>query len=255
MKELLKSSAGREDLLDLTREDLAYALLHCMQERRSDPIHPVNRDAAVSELFSITDPISPMDRRALEKKLDTAFRKAFEQLESWELIEPAEGMNGKNGYIVLTEKVVKTDARVDFEGLRQRRLLVAEMLHPALRADVHADFLAGKFGKAVFGAFKIVEMQVRKVSRLTESEHGAVLMQVAFNEKNGPLTDPNESPTQQKALRLLFEGALGRFRNPEGHTDRVFADAMEPMQEVMLASRLLRLLEGRPVKTDKRQKS
>jgi hypothetical protein len=73
MKELLKSSAGREDLLDLTREDLAHALLHCMQERRSDPIHPVNRDSAVSELFSITDPISPMDRRAPEKKLDTAF--------------------------------------------------------------------------------------------------------------------------------------------------------------------------------------
>ncbi len=92
-------------------------------------------------------------------------------MESWELIGPAAGMNGKNGYIVLTEKGLKTDPQVDFEGLRQRRLLVAEMLHPALRADVHADFLAGKFGKAVFGAFKIVEMQVRKASRLTESDH------------------------------------------------------------------------------------
>ena len=104
MKELLKSTSGREDLLDLTREDLAYALLRCMQERRSDPIHPVNRDSAASELFSITDPIGPMDRRALEKKLNMAFREAFEQLESWELIEPAEGENGKNGYIVLAEK-------------------------------------------------------------------------------------------------------------------------------------------------------
>jgi uncharacterized protein (TIGR02391 family) len=255
MKELLKSTAGREDLLDLTREDLAYALLRCMQERRGDPIHPVNRDSAVSELFSITDPISPMERRALEKKLNMAFREAFEQLESWELIEPAEGENGKNGYIVLTEKGVKTNARVDFEGLRQRRLLVSEMLHPALRGDVYADFLAGKFGKAVFGAFKIVEIQVRQAARLSEAEYGAALMQVAFNEKNGSLTDPNETPSQQKALRMLFEGALGRFRNPEGHTDRVFADAMEPMQELMLASRLLRLLDGRPVKSDKRQKS
>lgn len=247
MKELLKSTAGREDLLDLTREDLAYALLRCMQERRGDPIHPVNRDSAVSELFSITDPISPMERRALERKLSAAFRKAFEQLESWELIEPAEGENGKNGFIVLTEKGVNSEALVDFGNLRQRRLLVAEMLHPELRGDVHADYLAGKFGNAVFGAFKIVEIQVRKAAHLSEAEHGGVLMQIAFNEKNGPLTDPNESPTQQKALRLLFEGALGRFRNPEGHTDRVFADAMEPMQELMLASRLLRLLEGRPV--------
>jgi len=182
MKELLRLTAGREELLDLTREDLAYALLRCMQERRGNPIYPINRESAVLELFSITDSISPMDRRALEKKLNVAFRKAFEQLESWDLIEPAEGENGKNGFIELTEKGVKSEARVDFESLRQRRLLVPEMLHTDLRGDVYADFLAGKFGKSVFGAFKIVEMQVRKAARLPESEHGSVLIQVAFND-------------------------------------------------------------------------
>jgi hypothetical protein len=133
MKELLKSIASPADLLAVTQEELARALLRSMQERRGDPIHPVNRDSAVSELFSIADPISPVDRRNLEKKLDTVFRKAFEQLESWELIEPAEGDNGKNGYVVLTEKGVEHEARLDFERLRQRRLLVAEMLHPLLR--------------------------------------------------------------------------------------------------------------------------
>lgn len=247
MKELLKSIRSPADLLDMTREELACALLRCMQQRRGNPIHPANREGAVSELFSITDSISPMERRTLEKKLNGAFRKAFDQLESWDLIEPAEGDNGKNGYIMLTEKGVKSDARVDFEGLRQRRLLLPEMVHSKLRGDVHADFLAGRFGKAVFGAFKIVEMEVRNAAGLTEREYGAQLMQAAFNEKNGPLTDPAEDATQQKALRLLFEGALGRFRNPEGHADRTFSDPMEPMQELMLASRLLRLLEGRPV--------
>jgi hypothetical protein len=44
---------------------------------------------------------------------------------------------------------------------------------------------------------------------------------------------------------MLFEGAYGRFRNPEGHTDRVFSSPIEAMQELMLASRLLSLLEGR----------
>ena len=57
-------------------------------------------------------------------------------------------------------------------------------------------------------------MQVRKAAQLSESDHGALLMQIAFNEKNGPLTDPGEDPTQRKALRMLFEGAFGRFRNP-----------------------------------------
>jgi Protein of unknown function (Hypoth_ymh)/IrrE N-terminal-like domain len=119
--------------------------------------------------------------------------------ERWELIEPEAGVNGKNGYVVLTEKGAESDAQVDFENLRQRRLLVPEMLHSKLRGDVYADFLAGKFGKAVFGAFKIVEMEVRKAAGLTERDHCAQLMQIAFNERNGPLTDPAEDPTQQKA--------------------------------------------------------
>lgn len=247
MKELRKSIRSPADLLDMTCEELAQGLLLSMQQRQHHLVERVNRESAVSELFSLTDPISPMEQRRLEARLEPAFRKAFDQLERWELIEPEAGVNGKNGYVVLTEEGAESDAHVDFENLRQRRLLLPEMLHSKLRGDVHADFLAGKFGRAVFGAFKIVEMEVRRAADLNERDHGAQLMQIAFNEKNGPLTDPAESPTQQKALRLLFEGSLGRFRNPEGHADRTFVDPMEPMQELMLASRLLRLLDGRPV--------
>ena len=104
MKEVLKSIGSRADLLDMTREELARALLQAMQQRRNDPTQRTNRESAVSELFSITDEISPMERRRLESKLEPAFRKAFDQLESWELIEPDAGMNGKNGYVVLTDK-------------------------------------------------------------------------------------------------------------------------------------------------------
>jgi hypothetical protein len=247
MKELLKSTAGREDLLDLTREDLAYALLRCMQERRDDPIHPVNRDSAVSELFSITDPISPMERRALERKLNAAFRKAFEQLESWELIEPAEGENGKNGYIVLTKK----GGQLGTAGRLRESAATATASGRDVAPRVARRRAYGLSRRQIWqgGLWRLQDCggQVRKAAHLSEAEHGGVLMQIAFNEKNGPLTDPNESPAQQKAVRMLFEGALGRFRNPEGHTNRVFADSMEPMQELMLASRLLTLLEGRPV--------
>jgi uncharacterized protein (TIGR02391 family) len=246
VEELTKSIKGPADLLDMTVEELAFALLGAMQQRRSNPLHPVSRNSAVSELNSIIDPISPMDWRRLEVRLEPLFRKAFDQLERWELIEAKYGQSESSGYIVLTEKGIAATARVDYENLRQRRLLVPEMMHPKLRGDVHADFLAGKFGKAVFGAFKIVEVEIRAAAGLTDADFGAQLMQVAFNEKNGPLTDKSEDPSQRKALRLLFEGSFGRFRNPEGHADRVFADPIEPMQELMLASRLLRLLEGRP---------
>jgi hypothetical protein len=48
------------------------------------------------------------------------------------------------------------------------------------------------------------------------------------------------------ALRPEFAaaGALARFRNPDTHTRRAFADVLEAMEELMIASRLLRIVAG-----------
>src|SRR5215471_11679923 len=59
------------------------------------------------------------------------FRRAFESLEQDRLIEPASGMNGTNGFLVLTpegREAVKTP--VNLETVRMRNLLKPEMLHP-----------------------------------------------------------------------------------------------------------------------------
>jgi hypothetical protein len=114
----------------MTIEELARALLGAMQQRSSNPLHPVSRNSAVSELNSIVDPISPIEWRRLEVKLEPLFRKAFDQLERWELIESKYGQSETSGYIVLTEKGIAATAKFDYENLRQRRLLVPEMLHP-----------------------------------------------------------------------------------------------------------------------------
>lgn len=71
------------------------------------------------------------------------------------------------------------------------------------------------------------------------------LIRAAFNEKNGPLTDMAENPTYREGLRMLFAGSLSRFKNPESHAKREFANVFEPMQEVMLASRLLSIVDER----------
>jgi uncharacterized protein (TIGR02391 family) len=249
MQELLKSISSPADLLSLGEPDLAWALLRCMQERQHNPLLKTNAESAVAELFPLggLGSDNPVERNKIEKKLSSAFRKAFAQLETWGLIEPDEGQNGKNGYVVLTEKGMSTVAQTELEHFRQRRLLAPEMLHPLLHGDVYSDFLAGKPGKAVLHAFKTVEVQVRTAAKLPDKDFGAELMQIAFNEKIGPLTDMSESPSQRKALIMLFAGALGRFRNPEGHLDRVFADWGEAAEELMIASRLLRIVDQRKV--------
>jgi hypothetical protein len=46
-----------------------------------------------------------------------------------------------------------------------------------------------------------------------------------------------------KALPKLFAGAVGRFRNPSTHTHRNFPNPHEAIEELMVASRLLRFLD------------
>jgi hypothetical protein len=61
----------------------------------------------------------------------------------------------------------------------------------------------------------------------------------------GSLTKPTDNKGDWDALAGLFAGALHRFRNPGAHTNRTFSDVLEAMEELMLASRLLRIIDER----------
>jgi hypothetical protein len=61
----------------------------------------------------------------------------------------------------------------------------------------------------------------------------------------GPLTTSRDSKGDCEALAGLFSGALTRFRNPGAHTNRTFEDVLEAMEELTLASRLLRIIDER----------
>jgi hypothetical protein len=80
-----------------------------------------------------------------------------------------------------------------------------------------------------------------------EKEVGKTLMCMAFALK-GPLSRPQDDKTDCDALTGLLAGSLSRFRNPGGHTNRSFQDVLDAMEELILASRLLRIVdERRPV--------
>ena len=177
-------------------------------------------------------------------RINKAGRTAFALLERWDLIEPAADMNGRNGYVVLTTKGRGTTERTDFERVRVRGLLRAELLHPLLRGKPYEDFVADHLDAAVLEAFKTVEIEVRTAAARPDGEHGKDLMFRAFA-VNGPLFKPGETKSECEALAGLFAGALARFRNPGAHTRRSFADVLEAMEELMVASRLLRIVDER----------
>ena len=182
--------------------------------------------------------------RDLANRIDKVARDAFTLLEKWELAEPADDMNGRNGYVVLTDKGKTTTERTDFERIRVRGLLQEEMLHPRLQGQIYGYFTADDLGTAVFEAFKTVEIEVRAAGRYPKKEIGKTLMFKAFA-LGGPLAKPGDDKSDSEALVGLFAGALNRFRNPGAHTRRTFEDVLEAMEELMLASRLLRIIDDR----------
>src|ERR1700758_3096901 len=104
---LLAIVKAPEDILSMTQEELAYALLEDMQARLENPINGMaNRHHVGTNLFSMGAFHSSNGKavRDLATRIDKVARDAFTLLEKWELADPADDMNGRNGYVVLTDK-------------------------------------------------------------------------------------------------------------------------------------------------------
>jgi uncharacterized protein (TIGR02391 family) len=116
------------------------------------------------------------------------------------------------------------------------------MLHTSLQGKPYTDFTNGHLGEAVYEAFKTVEIAVRDAAGYPDTEFGQTMMMKAFAER-GPLSLSAESKSQCDALARLFAGSMGRFRNTTAHTRPTYPDPMVAIEELMLASRLLRIVD------------
>jgi uncharacterized protein (TIGR02391 family) len=233
-----------ENIPAMTSEELAYALLEDMQARLENPIAGMlNRNSVAEGIMSVASFQWMQSPREVATRINKPAREAIALLERWGLAEPADGMNGRNGHMV-TERGKSTTERTDFERIRMRGFLREDMLHPLLQGRIYNYFAADDLGTAVFEAFKTVEIEVSGAGHYGEKEIGKTLMCKAFSPK-GPLSKPQDDKGDCDALAGLFAGSLHRFRNPGGHMHRSFQDVLEAMEELMLASRLLRIVDER----------
>jgi uncharacterized protein (TIGR02391 family) len=238
-----------QEIAGLPEHDLERAILNAMAERAASKVGGMaNRHTLPAEAnnqLAMDNPNMPYhERKPLQDQIERSFRLAVQGLEEKRLIEPAPGMNGANGFILLTPEGAKVAKDpLDLETIRIRSMLRPEMLHPKLRNKPYKDFVDGHPTSAIQEAYKIVEIEVKTASGLKHITSGVQLIIEAFDAATGPLTDRTESDNMRKALPRLFAGAMGRFRNPSTHTHRSFPDLFEAVEELMLASRLLRFLD------------
>jgi uncharacterized protein (TIGR02391 family) len=146
----------------------------------------------------------------------------------------------------ITRRGERLSERQEVRSYLASSSLNRELLHPRLVQVVWPAVLRGDYDNAVFQAFRQVEIAVRAVAKLPESEVGIGLMRKAFAE-GGPLSLGSEPKAEQEALSHLFAGAVGRFKNPSSHRTVEYT-LTETAEALMLASLLMRIVAERAPK-------
>jgi len=177
-------------------------------------------------------------------EIELAVGEAWQWLENNLLIIPAPAPN--NSFKRLTRRghaIVKNDQT--FASYMAAANFPKDLIHPAIAEDVWIQLAQGKFAVAVFIAFRAVEEAVRNAAGFDTDDYGVSMVRRAFNKDNGPLRRPSDPEAERDALASLFAGAIGSYKNPHSHRTVEIEESAEAQEMVLLASHLLRIVDGR----------
>ncbi len=150
-----------------------------------------------------------------------------------------------DNWIFVTRRGKALAASADLNSYLTTDLLPRESLDPVLIIDSRELFRKGRFDLAVLEAYRQVEIRVRKACGYGNDEYGTTLMGNAFHKENGPLTDKEQEGGERVAVRNIFTGAIGLFRNPISHRNVNINDPNEAAALILFADYLLKFVERR----------
>ena len=215
-----------DDVLLLEPEELGAKLVFLMRKRTENRGDPFNNGGLLSYANLVSEPFSrhPLGNHrqyseAARSMFELAFAEAWSWLEAQGLLVQAPGMNGANGFRVLSRRARKFEDERDVAKFASARLLSKDALNPKIATTVWSAFMRGEYDVAVLQAMKAVEVAVRDAAGLPQRDIGTGLMRKAFDPDTGSLTDTEDEKSEREARSALFAGAIGSYKNPQSHRD------------------------------------
>ena len=174
-----------EVLLALAPEELAPTLLRLAAGALQNGIF--NMDSITGLNARYPGPKSYPRHR--NEEIEIALAEAWGWLSVNLLIAPASGINGRNGYLVITRRGIALLRGGNFRPFQKAAEFPKSLLHPLIADKVRLD-LARSSADAVLFAFRTVEERVREASGLSAGDVGVKLMRAAFDKSTGRRSDP-----------------------------------------------------------------
>lgn len=126
-------------------------------------------------------------------------------------------------------------------------------LHPFEERDIHTGlppivkdlFDNGHFPQATFEAYKFIDKEIQRHSKSRKIGFKLMMDALAPNNPKIILTDSNNDSEkdEQQGFQFIFAGAVLAIRNPRGHEYSLVETPDQCLDNLSLASLLLRRLE------------